>query len=80
MTKKELQQKITEQVINDMKNAINDIANMTQQTVNYGFTCHEAFPAEDYRMVEVNGVTYQLRIKIDLLTEEECAEERVAIH
>ena len=41
------------------------------EAVNHGEKVAFCFPAEEYRMVTINGVTYQMKVTCELLTYEE---------
>ena len=59
----ENEKKAIETAINE---AVKSIMELMEDTVNFGFTIQESFPAESFRPVEINGKDYRLKLEISL--------------
>lgn len=59
----ENEKKAIETAINE---AVKSIVELMDDTVNYGFTIQEAFPAESYKLVKINGKDYRMKFEVSL--------------
>ena len=59
----ENEKKAIETAINE---AVKSIMELTEDTVNFGLTIQESFPAESFKLVEINGKDYRLKLEISL--------------
>lgn len=59
----ENEKKAIETAINE---AVKSIIELMDDTVNCGFTIQETFPAESYKLVEINGKDYRMKFEVSL--------------
>lgn len=59
----ENEKKAIETAINE---AVKSIMELAEDSVKCGFTIQETFPAESFKLVEINGKDYRLKLEISL--------------
>lgn len=59
----ENEKKAIETAINE---AVKGIMELMEDSMNCGFTIQESFPAESFKLVEINGKDYRMKLEISL--------------
>lgn len=70
-TKKDKQMEGMNEVERLARGCVDLVLDNARESVNKGEKVAICFPAEEYRMVVIDGITYQMKVSFELFTEEE---------